>query len=298
MHGTLFKFTFIVTQAKNDIILLLVRSHYFKNQFTMILWQMCLGLPILILCCSSWELRAQGIDTNVVQDSHGAIIRGDLSKRRIALVFTGDEFADGGEIIKNTLKKNDVKASFFLTGKFYRNKNFKTLIRDLQKDGHYLGAHSDKHLLYADWIKRDSLLVSEKKFHRDIENNYRSMKKFNIEKSAASFFLPPFEWYNSAISQWVQDAGLQLVNFSPGTLSAADYTYPEMGKRYRSSEMIYQSIMEYEETNAHGLNGFILLLHIGTDPRRTDKFYHSLDELIIVLQRKGYIFSRIDSLLL
>lgn len=263
----------------------------------MILWQMCL-LPILILCCSSWELRGQGVDTNVVRDSHGAIIRGDLSRKRIALVFTGDEFADGAVIIKNTLTKNDVKASFFLTGNFYRNKNFNTLIKELQKDGHYLGAHSDKHLLYADWIKRDSLLVSEKKFQRDIENNYRRMKKFNIEKSAASFFLPPFEWYNSAISQWVQHAGLQLVNFSPGTLSAADYTYPEMGKRYRSSKTIYQSIMEYEEKDAHGLNGFILLLHIGTDPRRTDKFYHSLDEVITELQRKGYIFSRIDSLLL
>jgi peptidoglycan/xylan/chitin deacetylase (PgdA/CDA1 family) len=124
------------------------------------------------------------------------------------------------------------------------------------------------------------------------------MKKFNIEKSAAFFFLPPFEWYNSTISQWAKEAGLQLVNFSPGTLSAADYTYPEMGKRYRSSETIYQSIMEYEEKDTHGLNGFILLLHIGTDRRRIDKFYNSLDALIIALQRKGYIFLRIDSLLL
>jgi len=31
-------------------------------------------------------------------DDHGAIIRGDLSKKQIALVFTGDEFADGGGI--------------------------------------------------------------------------------------------------------------------------------------------------------------------------------------------------------
>src|SRR5687768_11573211 len=30
----------------------------------------------------------------VVIDAHGAIIRGDVSRKEIALVFTGDEFAD------------------------------------------------------------------------------------------------------------------------------------------------------------------------------------------------------------
>lgn len=256
---------------------------------------------ILILCCTSWQLQGQvkapRLDPDVVSDRYGAILRGNLSQKRIALVFTGDEFADGGITIKNTLKNNDVKASFFLTGNFYRNENFKTLIQDFQKDGHYLGAHSDKHLLYADWTKRDSLLISEKTFRRDIENNYRRMRKFDIDKSNAYFFLPPYEWYNSTISRWTKESGLQLVNFSPGTLSAADYTYPEMGSRYRSSEVIYQSIMEFEKKDGHGLNGFILLLHVGTDPRRVDKFYYSLDDLIKALQLKGYRFCRLDSLL-
>ena len=36
--------------------------------------------------------------------SHGAIIRGDTAKKNIALVFTGHEFADGGDFIVNTLK--------------------------------------------------------------------------------------------------------------------------------------------------------------------------------------------------
>jgi peptidoglycan/xylan/chitin deacetylase (PgdA/CDA1 family) len=51
------------------------------------------------------------------------------------------------------------------------------------------------------------------------------------------------------------------------------------------------------ESNARsGLNGFILLVHIGTDPRRTDKFYDRLEELLLVLQEKGYRFRRIDEL--
>jgi hypothetical protein len=33
-----------------------------------------------------------------------------------------------------------------------------------------------------------------------------------------------------------------------------------------------------------------MLMHIGTDARRTDKFYNYLDKLIVALQRKGYQF--------
>ncbi len=90
---------------------------------------------------------------------------------------------------------------------------------------------------------------------------------------------------------------LKLINFTPGTRSTADYTYPEMGERYVSSDRIFQSILEYEKTDPNGLNGFILLIHIGTDPRRTDKFYAQLDRLIKGLKSKGYRFVRINKLL-
>lgn len=160
-----------------------------------------------------------------------------------------------------------------------------------------MGAHSDRHLLYADWEKRDSLLVTEREFKKDLIRNYKRMKKFKIKREAARYFMPPYEWYNSTITEWTSESGLTLVNFSPGTLSAADYTYPEMNERYRSSETIFQSILKYEGKNPHGLNGFILLVHIGTDSRRKDKFYNKLDDLITALRDKNYEFVRIEELL-
>lgn len=232
-----------------------------------------------------------------MRDVHGAIIRGDISRKEIALVFTGDEFADGGEIIQKTLKQHNVSASFFLTGNFYRNPSFKSLITTLKDDGHYLGAHSDQHLLYADWEKRDSLLVTKEEFTLDLRNNYKRMAAFGIKKEDAPYFLPPYEWYNAKITQWVREAGLHLINYSSGTRSTSDYTYPEMGERYQSTNEIYQSIMELESKDPHGLNGFILLIHIGTDPRRKDKFYYRLDELLNELKSRGYNFVKIDELL-
>ncbi|HTL07827.1 MAG TPA: hypothetical protein VL307_06205, partial [Chitinophagaceae bacterium] len=110
-------------------------------------------------------------------------------------------------------------------------------------------------------------------------------------------FLPPYEWYNDSIAAWTKNLGLQLVSFTPGTRSNADYTYPAMGEKYTGSDSILHSILGYEKASASGLNGFILLLHIGTDPRRTDKLYRRLPYLIQTLHQKGYQFKRIDELL-
>lgn len=211
-------------------------------------------------------------------------------------MFTGDEFADGAESIINALKAEKVKASFFLTGNFYSNPRFNSTIHKLRTEGHYLGSHSDKHLLYCDWTNRDSLLVTRQQFNEDIQESYRKMRRFGIGKDHAKFFLPPFEWYNDSIASWTKALGLQLINFTPGTLSTADYTTPEM-KNYRGSDTIYNSILKFEATKSHGLNGFILLVHIGTDSRRADKFYHRLPALLKELKLRGYSFERVDALL-
>jgi peptidoglycan/xylan/chitin deacetylase (PgdA/CDA1 family) len=89
---------------------------------------------------------------------------------------------------------------------------------------------------------------------------------------------------------------LVLFNFTPGTSSNADYTTPSMPE-YLSSQTIYDRILGYEAKDPHGLNGFILLIHIGTDPERTDKFYLKLGDLIGALKEKGYALVRLDELL-
>lgn len=163
-------------------------------------------------------------------------------------------------------------------------------------EGHYIGAHSDRHLLYCDWKNRDSLFVSKDSFLTDLQKNYAELNRFGIGKKQARFFLPPYEWYNDSIASWTRQLGFQLVGYTPGTLSHADYTTPGEGN-YRTSETIFRSIIDYEKNHSSGLNGFILLVHIGTDPRRTDKFYHRLPEMIGALRGKGYRFRRIDEII-
>ncbi|HEY6915241.1 MAG TPA: glycoside hydrolase family 9 protein, partial [Paludibacter sp.] len=219
----------------------------------------------------------------------GGITRTDVSQKQISLAFCGNEFADGYKTIRKTLKKLNIKAAFFFTGDFYRNRKFKSVIKGLIDDQHYLGGNSDKQLLYCSWRNRDSLLVSKSQFLNDIRANYAAMEKFGIKKNQTPFFLPSNEWYNDSISLWCKEIGIQLVSATPGTLSSADNSLPEMRDRYFSTNEIYNKILQVE-SQQEGLNGDILLFHIGSDKRRQDKFYPRLYSLLIELSKAGYNF--------
>jgi peptidoglycan/xylan/chitin deacetylase (PgdA/CDA1 family) len=139
-------------------------------------------------------------------------------------------------------------------------------------------------------------LVTKTEFTNDLLKNYKQLEAFDIKKEAARYFLPPYEWYNDSISAWTKELGLQLINYTPGTLSHADYTNIT-DKNYCSSETIYKSIINYEQSEPAGLNGFVLLMHIGAGPDRTDKFYSRLPGLIKYLKQKSYQFQTVDELL-
>lgn len=216
----------------------------------------------------------------------GCIVRTDPTRKQLTLVFTADDKADGADDILRTLRRHHIRGAFFLTGRFFRL--YPDVVRRLKADGHYVSTHSYGHLLYASWDDRDSLLVTRREFEDDLRRSYDLMRPFGITPQDAPFFIPPYEHYNRQIAAWARAMGLQLVNFTPGTMTNADYTTPDM-KNYRSSRQILSRVMECERRE--GLNGHLMLIHLGTDDRRTDKFYRQpLEQLIRRLQHKGYTF--------
>jgi len=229
--------------------------------------------------------RNANADNNVY--TFGGITRTDPKQKQISLVFTGNESADGYKTIRSTLKKLNVKASFFFSGDFYRNPQFAPIIKGLLEDHHYLGANSGKHVSYSSSQNRDSV-VDKTEFMNDLRADYQEMAKFGIDKNQTSFFLPADERYNDSISSWCREVGITVVNFTHGSLSNGDITTPEMRGKYYSSAEIYNHIMELAADD--GLNGHIMLFHIGTDRRRQDKFYDQLYDLLVDLSKLGYDF--------
>jgi len=213
----------------------------------------------------------------------------------VALVFTGHDLSEGTAEILASLKNNQIKGSFFLTGDYLRTPGFKPYVRQMLNDGHRVSGHSDKHLLVSDWGSRDELLVTRDSFVADLKANLTALESVGVDSGNLSYYIPSYEWYNSETVDWAKAVGLNSVNYTPGIRTAADYTYPEMGRRYLSSTEIIDNLWSYEAR--FGLNGFLILIHMGTDDRRKDKLYHHLDDIISILKGKGYKLVDVPDLL-
>ena len=238
----------------------------------------------------------RAIPSPEVQTIEGGIVRGPLGARRLALVFTGHEFAEGATMILDTLAAHRARGSFFLTGTFLRTPQHSDIVRRIVREGHYVGPHSDAHLLYCPWEGPKVTLVSRATFETDVERNLVALEEFGIGRKDVRYFLPPYEWYNAEIEEWSRALGMTLVNYTGGTRSNADYT-EEGTPQFVPSQTILDSIVRRERGDPHGLNGFMLLLHIGAGPGRTDKFHSRFGELMDVLSERGYEFVRVDTLL-
>lgn len=213
----------------------------------------------------------------------------------MAFVFTGHDLSEGTPSVLASLKRNHVKGSFFLTGDYLRNPAFKPYVQQMLCDGHMVSGHSDKHLLVSDWESRDELLVDQDSFLSDLNANLKTLDRLGVDKDLVKYYIPSYEWYNGQTVEWAKELGLYSINYTPGIRTAADYTYPEMGKRYLSTAAILENMWAYE--SKFGLNGFLILIHMGTDVRRKDKLYHQLDDIIKILRRKGYQLVSVPELL-
>src|SRR5438552_3486333 len=156
--------------------------------------------------------------------SHGGVIRGDSSRKEIALIFTGGDFGEGTSHILDELKARNINASFFVTGDFLRKPDYPALIKRAIKEGHYVGPHSDSHPLYCPWEDRGKTLVSEEFFKADLQKNIDDLRRYGAPPAGRIvYFIPPYEWYNADQSRWARELGVLLFNFTPGSGSNRDW---------------------------------------------------------------------------
>ena len=226
----------------------------------------------------------------------GGVTRGDTAKKQLALIFTGGDFGEGTGHVLDTLADHQIKASFFFTGDYLRKPEHAEHLKRIIADGHYLGPHSDAHPLYAPWEDRTKSLVTRDEFRADLQKNIDDLRQFGAlkDKSQPVYFIAPYEWYNRDQSRWSREMGVFLFNFTPGSGSNRDWA-PEGHKSFVPSTKIVEDILAHERKDPHGLNGFLLLLHVGS--QRQDKTFLLLGELLTELKRRGYEFVRVDELL-
>jgi len=228
-----------------------------------------------------------------LEKRQGAICRVDRSSKEMSLVFTGGEFGESLETILNELKARNLKAAFFFTGHFFQIEAHHPLIRRIVDEGHYLGPHSDEHLLLASW-EDEKTLVTKEQFTADLEKNIERCVEYGFKREDIRYWIPPYEHCNEEICGWSDELGMTMINFTRGTLSHTDYA-PEGDRSFRPTEVVLQSIREYPEKDEDGYNGFLLLMHVGAG-KRVDKLHPHFAEIVDFLIAQGQQIVRVDEL--
>jgi peptidoglycan/xylan/chitin deacetylase (PgdA/CDA1 family) len=174
------------------------------------------------------------------------ISNGSLEQKKIALTFDAGSDAVGIGIL-DVLKKHNVKATFFLTGKWVEK--YPNLAKRIADEGHDIGNHSYSH--------PDAVKTTANAFKQDITKAEEAIKKAT-GKSPQPYFRFPFGSYNSAALKTAGAAGYPYsIQWSLDTI---DWKQP-------ATEVIISRI----KTGAS--NGDIILMHIGgiNTPEAVDK---------------------------
>lgn len=184
------------------------------------------------------------------------ISNGSLQQKKIALTFDAGSDAVGIRIL-DVLEKHNIKATFFLTGKWVVK--YPSLAKRIAEEGHDIGNHSYSH--------PDAVKTTAAAFKQDIIKAEEAIKKAT-GKSPQPYFRFPFGSYNSAALKTAGEAGYPYsIQWSLDTI---DWKQP-------STEVIISRI----KTGAS--NGDIILMHIGgiNTPE-------AVDQVIPWLKSQGY----------
>lgn len=225
-----------------------------------------------------------------IKNKYGTVIYTDTTQKVINLVFSADSTFEGAPHILDVLKQHNAKGNFFFTGNFLRMKEYDEIFKRIHSEGHYIGGHSNHHLLYAEWNPERTNLVTNDSLIADLRGNYMELAKKGVKREDAPYFMPPFEWYNAQNVKAINSEGITVICLSPHVGTSEDYTTPDM-PIYRSSQQIIDKLFENEAK--YSLNGVFMLIHPGTHPMRTDKLYLRLDEILTRLEDLGYTFKRL-----
>lgn len=184
------------------------------------------------------------------------IVRGNQGQKEIAFTFDAGSGIEGIEIL-NVLKKHNVKATFFLTGKWVEK--FPDYAKRIVNEGHEIGNHTFSH---PDAVKTDSYTFSEN--IKIAEQKIKSVTGI----SPRPYFRFPYGSYNKAALETVGKAGYKYsIHWSLDTI---DWQQP-------TADVIVQRIM------SKASNGDIILMHIGGI--NTPK---AVDRVIPMLKNEGY----------
>ena len=128
------------------------------------------------------------------------ITHGDQTKNQVIFTFDGGSGSESGKAILDTYKKHNIKATFFLTGKFVEENP--ELVRSMVAGGHEIFNHTYDHP-HLDEISDQEIIVEFEKMDQVLTRT--------VGISSKPFFRPPYGSRDQRVLDIAYKAGYQSV---------------------------------------------------------------------------------------
>ncbi len=227
--------------------------------------------------------------------------RGEISLKKVALTFDGDYLDNNALPILDALKSKNIKVTFFLTGRFIQN--YANIILRMLQDGHEIGNHTrhHPHLTTFEQTRQQDLHpgVTRELLHRELQETEALFKKAT-GKEIMRLWRAPYGEHNDLIRKWAAELGYRQIGWTfnkkmKSSLDTFDWVADTKSQLYRTPDQILKHIIEFDNKSESGLNGGIILMHLGSE-RNGDFPHEIISSLIDSLQARGYEFTKISSM--
>ena len=187
-------------------------------------------------------------------------------EKKIWLTFDDGPEEEVTEFILKTLKKLNIKASFFLIGKNIQA--FPELTKEIIKEGHIVGNHSFSHL--------NGFKSKKEEYIYDVELGQKSINEKLVEMGITNkikIFRPPF---GRILPQQIKrlKENYKIVMWD---IFSWDF------KKNISPEKIYNNVID------NVVEGSILVFH--NNKKSLNNLKLTLEDTLVKLKEKGFVFS-------
>jgi peptidoglycan/xylan/chitin deacetylase (PgdA/CDA1 family) len=216
------------------------------------------------------------------------LTRGDVTLPELLLSFDGGSEASSAVSILDTLEREGVRTTLFLTGEFIRN--HPDLVQRILTQGHEIGNHTQSHRHLTTWetnrrhdtrpdVDRGVLL-------RELEAARQALQEV-AAVDMAPFWRAPYGEVNREILHWAAEAGYLHVGWTPG-FDSLDWVADPDSRHYRTPEEFLSLLARKARGESQGLNGAIILMHLHSNRPWSDRFDRQLGQVIRWLHAAGY----------
>lgn len=223
--------------------------------------------------------------------------RGNLSYKEILLTFDGGSNANSADEILAILSKYHLHAAIFLTGEFIRK--YPDIVKRIIAEGHVIGNHSLSHphlTTYSFNQRHDTLPGVTNAYIKSQLDQTNDLYLSVAGKPISPYWRAPFGEFNHEILSWAKDDGYSHIAWTP-FLDTLDWVADKSLPYFRSPNEIISRIMKTESMKKDGLNGGIILMHLGTEREGGERLDNMLEPLILRLQERGYNFVSLPTLI-